>query len=114
MDHNENNKHFTENVTHSITRNVNERSKGFKCTYDVYVYRAATGLTEVVGLDLDNVHNTGGVDFLHYNGYTSTGTGSTSDINTATQGANWLGVSSNAGGASAGHTSLAGEYSTLG
>lgn len=106
---NENNKHFADDVTKSTVRSVNELGKGFKCIYDVYVYRAATGLTEVIGLDLDNVHNTGGVDFLHYNGYTSTGTGSTSDINTATQGANWLALSSNAGGASAAHTSLAGE-----
>lgn len=111
---NENNKHFADDVTRSTVRSVSELGKGFKCTYDVYVYRAATGLTEIVGLDLDNVHNTGGVDFLHYQGYTSTGTGVTSDINTATQGANWCGVSSNVGGASAAHTSLAGEYSTLG
>ncbi|MDE1868044.1 MAG: hypothetical protein KGI08_10100 [Thaumarchaeota archaeon] len=110
----QNNNHMTEHVGTSVQRSVQERGKMFKCTFSVYVKRAKTGKTEIICQDSDNVHNTGGVDFLHYQGYTSTGTGSTSDINTATQGANWLALSSNAGGASAAHTSLAGEYSTLG
>lgn len=105
----QNNNHMTEHVSTNVQRSVQERGKMFKCTFSVYVKRAKTGKTEIICEDSDNVHNNGGVDFLHYQGYTSTGTGSTSDINTATQGANWLALSSNAGGSSAAHTSLAGE-----
>lgn len=114
IDFEQNNNHITEHVNTNINRNISERGRMFKCTFSVYVTRAKNRKIETICEDSDNVHNTGGVDFLHYNGYTSTGTGTTSDINTATQGANWLGLSSNIGGASAAHTSLAGEYSTLG
>lgn len=111
---NENNKHLTEQVNTSLIRHIPEKNKIFHCTYSVYVKRAKTGKTQTICEDWDNVHNTGGVDFLHYQGYTSTGTGSSSSITTATQGSNWMGFSSDTGGASAGDTVLAGEITSNG
>lgn len=110
----ENNKHLTEQVSTMINKHIPEKSKLFHCTFSVYVKRVKTGKIETVCEDSDNVHNTGGVDFLHYQGYTSTGTGSTSSITTATQGSNYMGFSSDTGGASAGDTSMAGEYTLYG
>lgn len=109
-----NNNNMVEQVTSKTSRNIPETSKRFKGYISVYVKRADTGLVEIVQLDKDNLHNTGGVDFLHYQGYTSTGTGSSSSITTATQGSNWMALTTDSAAPSAGDTTLASEISTNG
>lgn len=69
---------------------------------------------EIIQKNKDNLHNTGGVDFIHYQGYTATSTGSTSSISVATIGSNYLALSSDTGVPSAGDTVLASEISTNG
>lgn len=69
---------------------------------------------ETIEKNKHNLHNTGGVDFTHYQCYTATGTGSTSSITTATIGSNYLALSTDSGAPSAGHTTLTGEISTNG
>lgn len=104
-----NNQNLVEQISTSTTRNIPEMTKRFKGYISVYVKRIDTGIIEIIQLDKDNLHNTGGIDFIHYQGYTSTGTGSTSSITTATQGSNWMGLSSDAVAPSAADTSLASE-----
>jgi len=69
---------------------------------------------EIVQKNRDNVHNTGGVDFIHYQGYTATSTGSTSSISVATIGSNYLALTTDSAVPSAGDTSLASEIVTNG
>ncbi len=61
---------------------------------------------EYIELFKDNVLNNGGRDFLHNQGYTNT--------TAVSRGAGFLGVSENAAGADATHTTLAGEITTNG
>lgn len=113
MSVNDDNKHLVEQVSTNTIRNIPEMGKKFKGYISVYVTRV-DGTVEIVEQDSDNVHNTGGVDFLHYQGYTATTTGSTSSITTATIGSNYMAVTSDSVAPSASDTSLTAEISTNG
>ena len=61
---------------------------------------------ESIVVDKRNLITNGGIDFLHLQGYTNTSAG--------TRGAGFVAVSENASGASATHTTVAGEITTGG
>ena len=85
--------------------NFNKKKKptGF---ITVRVKRANTDVWETIVYKKPNLLTNAGRDFLHAQGYTNTSAG--------TIGANYLAVSVNTGGASAAHTSLAGEIASGG
>jgi hypothetical protein len=72
----------------------------------VMVKRANRKAWEIIEYMKPNLLTNDGRDFLHNQGYKNTAAG--------TIGANYVGVTSNAGGTSATHTTLAGEISSLG
>lgn len=106
--HNANNNHLYEKVSVNTKKDITEYRRPLKCFITAYVTRK-DGTVKYLAVDKENVHNIGGVDFIHYQGYTSTGTGTTSSISTATQGSNWLAFSSNSVAPAAGDPTLAGE-----
>jgi hypothetical protein len=77
--------------------------KGF---VSVRVYRHKKGFWETIADKKPNLLTNGGRDFFHAQCYTNTSAG--------TKGSMELAVSTNTGGASAAHTSLAGEITTGG
>ena len=86
--------------------NKKKRDDPIKGFVTVRVYRHKKGIWETIVDKKPNLLTDGGRDFFHAQCYTNTSAG--------TKGGNEMAVSTNAGGASAAHTSLAGEISTGG
>jgi len=107
-----------EKVTINSRKNVHENTKKNTAYITVKVRRLQPNGQysewETIEKNKHNLHNTGGVDFTHYQCYTATGTGSTSSITTATIGSNYLALSTDTGAPAAGDTTLTGEISTNG